>query len=116
MGKYRNRLEIIADVLEVVSTGAKKTQIMYGANLSYALLCRYLDEVMTMDLVRAGDASVYSLTEKGHGFLLAFDDYRNRRVEVEEQLTDVNHEELRLVNRFLNPEARLETSDSARNG
>jgi len=46
MGKYRDRLQIIADMLSVVRGGAKKTHIMYQANLSYTLLGRYLSEVL----------------------------------------------------------------------
>jgi predicted transcriptional regulator len=112
MGKYRNRLEIIADVLEIVSNGAKKTQIMYGANLSYTLLCRYLEAVMNLNLVQEGEGSVYRLTEKGHAFIQAFTDYQERRVEAEERLTDVNHEELSLVNRFLTPYLESRAADS----
>ncbi|MGQ9461394.1 MAG: winged helix-turn-helix domain-containing protein, partial [Candidatus Bathyarchaeaceae archaeon] len=37
MGKYRGRLDIVADILSVVNNndGARKTRIMYQANLSY---------------------------------------------------------------------------------
>jgi len=40
MGKYRDRLQIIADILSVVRDGAKKTHVMYQANLSFTLLKR----------------------------------------------------------------------------
>jgi len=52
MAKYRSRLEIVADVLGVVSGGARKTQIMYQANLSYKLLVHYLKDVIKMGLVK----------------------------------------------------------------
>jgi predicted transcriptional regulator len=51
LGIYRNRLDIIADILRVVSGNAKKTQIMYGSNLSYKVLQRYLAVVMKASLV-----------------------------------------------------------------
>ena len=35
MIKYRDRLDIIADILKVVRDGAKKTRIMYMACLLY---------------------------------------------------------------------------------
>ena len=59
MVRYRNRLDIIADVLEVAKGGARKTQIMYGANLSYRLLTRYLKEVMDTGLVKREDGSIF---------------------------------------------------------
>ena len=45
MGNYRGKLDIIADILRVVSGNAKKTQIMYQANLSYRVLQKYLAEI-----------------------------------------------------------------------
>ena len=102
LGRYRSRLEIIADVLGVVSSGAKKTQIMYQANLSYRLLTRYLRDVLDMGLVRMMDETTYELTEKGAGFLQQFKGYYERRVQVEAQLNDVEEKKLVLVNTFLN--------------
>lgn len=102
MGRYRSRLEIIADVLGVVRGGAKKTQIMYQANLSYRLLVRYLKDVIEIGLVKMEDGNTYELTQKGLDFLHEFKDYYQRRVEVEEQLNDIQDEKMTLENRFLN--------------
>lgn len=90
MSKYRNRVEIIGDILNVVSDGAKKTQIMYQGNLSYKLLTSYLREVIGAGLVCVGERSnVYKLTEKGKMFLKDFEDYSRSRNEVEHQLSDM---------------------------
>jgi predicted transcriptional regulator len=97
-------LEIIADVLGVVREGARKTQIMYQANLSYRLLTRYLKAVLDLGLVRMMDESTYALTRKGADFLLEFKDYHARRVAVEARLSDVQDEKVMLVNAFLNAE------------
>ena len=45
---YRRKLDIIADMLLVAGSGsgAKKTHIMYQANLSHRLLIKYLEEVV----------------------------------------------------------------------
>ena len=102
MSRYRRRLEIVADVLDVVRDGAKKTRIMYQANLSYRLLTRYLKEVVSFGLVRVEEDGLYELTAKGYDYLQAFKGYRERRVEVEEQLNDVDDEKTLLENRFLN--------------
>jgi len=104
MAKYRSRLEIVADVLGVVSGGARKTQIMYQANLSYKLLVHYLKDVIKMGLVKVKDGTTYELTEKGADFLREFKGYYERRVEVEEQLNGVRDEKVMLENRFLNSE------------
>jgi predicted transcriptional regulator len=102
MGRYRSRLEIIADVLGVVREGAKKTQVMYQANLSYRLLTRYLKDVLDMGLVRMEDGDTYELTKKGCDFLREFRDYHEQRVKVEEELSRVEDEKVILKNRFLN--------------
>lgn len=95
-------MKIIADVLGVVRDGAKKTQVMYQANLSYRLLTRYLKDVMDLGLVRMEDGNTYELTKKGCDFLRNFRDYHERRVKVEEELNRVEDEKVILKNRFLN--------------
>ena len=46
MAGYRGRLEIIADILNVVGNGAKKTRIMCVDDLDYRLLEKYLGETI----------------------------------------------------------------------
>ncbi|HLN45761.1 MAG TPA: winged helix-turn-helix domain-containing protein, partial [Candidatus Sulfotelmatobacter sp.] len=63
MGYYRRRLDIIADILNAASKNARKTQIMYQANLSYKVLQRYLAEIATAQLISYEDKRQhYSLT------------------------------------------------------
>lgn len=52
MGKYRSRVEIVADILEVASDGALKTHIMYKCNLSYKLLEQFKAYVQHSEEVR----------------------------------------------------------------
>lgn len=100
MGKYRSRLEIVADILYVVNdnNGAKKTRIMYQANLSYKLLTRYLKDVVEAGLVAFGSANCYTLTWKGREFLRRFGEYCDEREKVEDQLNDVQNERKMLEN------------------
>lgn len=105
MGKYRSRLEIIADVLGVVRDGAKKTQVMYQANLSYRLLIRYLKGVIDMGLVRMENEDTYELTQKGREFLDRSKEYLERRRALEERLGKIRDEKMMLENRFLNTES-----------
>jgi predicted transcriptional regulator len=86
---YRDRLDIIADILNVASKEAKKTQIMYQANLSYKVLQRYLNEIVTASLIRFEDEKqCYMLTEKGHEYLDAYKEYSRFSKTMEKRLND----------------------------
>jgi predicted transcriptional regulator len=100
MGKYRDRLQIIADILSVVRGGAKKTHVMYQANLSFTLLKRYLTEVLEAGLVRCDDEDGYLLTGRGQSFLDRFDEYSKRCERVEEELNHVNNDKTVLEDYF----------------
>jgi predicted transcriptional regulator len=93
LGSYRSRIEIVADILHVVSREAKKTQIMYQANLSYKLLSKYLMEVRKAYLVTfEKKRRCYVLTSKGTEFLERYKEYSRRNKHVEKQLNNVNGE------------------------
>lgn len=111
MSKYRDRLQIIASILSIASRRAKKTQIMYQANLSYKLLCRYLNEVQDAGLVYYANGACYELTTKGKEFLSRHEEYSRRRKSLEEHLDHVSGQKAALeemcfrvskVNRNLN--------------
>jgi predicted transcriptional regulator len=87
---YRERFDIIADILNVAVRNAKKTRIMYQANLSYDVLQRYLTEVVAWSLVSFDRQSQsYVLTPKGQKFLYAYKEYSKTRQHVEKRLNDV---------------------------
>lgn len=70
--KRRDRLGIIAEILEIAREGTLKTQIMYRANLSFAQLNDYLKFMLKISLLnkfRNNGKDVYSTTEKGVDFL-----------------------------------------------
>jgi predicted transcriptional regulator len=98
MGKYRGKLQIIADILSVVREGAKKTHVMYQANLSYRLLSRYLTEVLESGLVSRDNEDHYRLTRRGKNFLERFNQYSKRCGQLEQQLNHVNNEKTVLEN------------------
>ena len=64
MAKNRDRLSIIAAILEAVNCGASKTKIMFKANLSFKLLEKYLDICLRAGFVEA-NGTKYTLTEHG---------------------------------------------------
>ncbi len=89
MVNYRDRLDIIADILNVASREARKTQIMYQANLSYKVLQRYLNEVVDASLVRYRDVNqCYALTDKGEEYLDAYKEYSRFSKTMEKRLSD----------------------------
>jgi predicted transcriptional regulator len=72
--RYRNRIEIICQILEVANGGiTKKIEIMYRANLSYAQLKEYVMVLTESDLLRYDlDTQIFKTTEKGLRFLDAY--------------------------------------------
>jgi len=90
MANYRGRLDIIADILNVASRNAKKTQIMYQANLSYKVLQRYLTEIVGAQLVNfENETQLFQLTNKGREFLEAYQKYSKTNRHVEKRLNDI---------------------------
>jgi predicted transcriptional regulator len=90
-------VEIIADILDIVEEGARKTQIMYKGNLSYKLLTRYLGEVIGAGLVCVGERTrLYQLTEKGRMFLKHFEGYSKSRNVVEQNLSNMKNMKTKL--------------------
>ena len=98
MGKHRSRLKILASILEVITTnkGAKKTQIMYQAYLSYKLLVQYLKDVTEAGLVVCGEENCYKLTPKGERFLAKFSEYDKSREIISRKLDHVEDQKLML--------------------
>ena len=92
MSKYRDRLQIIANILNIASKKAKKTQIMYQANLSYKLLCRYLTEVLDAGLVSFENQEGYVLTTKGKEFLQLHEEYSKRCKNLEQRMSNANRD------------------------
>ena len=91
MGSYRRRVDIIADILQVATIDAKKTQIMFGANLSYAVLQKYLHELIEASLVSyVDDTQRYVLTRKGRKFLVLYKEYSKINKQIKKRLKDVH--------------------------
>ena len=72
--RYRNRIEIICQILEVANGGVtKKIEIMYKANLSCTQLKEYVMGLTESDLLRYDlDKQTFKTTEKGLRFLDAY--------------------------------------------
>jgi predicted transcriptional regulator len=73
----RQRLNILADVLNAAGKGARKTRIMQNANLSFALLEKYLGESMSLEFLRPNHFG-YEITQKGQTFLEQYNELHSR--------------------------------------
>ena len=70
--KRRDKLCIIAEIIEIAKEGTLKTQIMYKANLSFAQLNEYLKFMLKIKLIEKvtnTGKDVFIATEKGLEFL-----------------------------------------------
>ena len=107
VGKYRSRVKIVADILEVASDGALKTHIMYKCNLSYKLLQQYLADTIEAGLISSkGSRKQYTTTEKGEQFLEQFKAYVQHSEEVRQEVTKVNNERALLEDFIRNEDSR----------
>ena len=103
MGSYRGKLDIIADILQVVSQNPKKTHIMYQANLSYKVLKKYLRKMNEASLINfLCEKQCYTLTVKGSEFLEAYREYSRNSRHLEKRLNEINNKKKVLEEVFLN--------------
>jgi predicted transcriptional regulator len=70
--KRRDKLFIMAEILDIAKEGSLKTQIMYRANLSFTQLNDYLNFMLRISLLEKileNDKEIYRATDKGADFL-----------------------------------------------
>jgi predicted transcriptional regulator len=91
MVKYRRRFEIIANILGAAKEGAKKTRIMYVANLSYTLLEKYLMQTIDVGFIRLNNNS-YEITEKGLMFLEMYEKFSSKYSKLQKELENIRFE------------------------
>ena len=66
----RNDLDICADILQVAKAGAKKTQIVYQANLNFKIVKKYLTRLIETGMLdTVEDKRLYTTTNRGMDFL-----------------------------------------------
>ena len=89
--KYRRGFEIIADILKAAKNGAKKTRIMYIANLSHSLLEKYLAKTIDIGFI-IWNNDCYQVTERGELFLERFEQFFSRYSKVQRELEKMRFE------------------------
>ena len=66
----RNDLDICADILKVSKAGAKKTHIVYRANLNFKIVKKYLSRLIDNGyLLDGSDSGVFVTHDRGSDFL-----------------------------------------------
>jgi predicted transcriptional regulator len=100
LGKYRTRIEIVAEMLRTASEGARKTHIMYQCNLSYKLLQQYLEHAVQADLLSSRSDGQYVTTDRGRLFLDRMASYLDRAERLTQEADAVDREK-RLVEDML---------------
>ncbi len=68
----RNNLDICADILKISRGGARKTHLVYKANLNFKIVKGYLAHLVDNDLLE-NDGEMFYLTNKGSRFLEQYD-------------------------------------------
>jgi predicted transcriptional regulator len=75
--KSRGFFDIMAEMVVVCQNGARKTHIMYKANLSYEMLQRYMKILLETRLVEKSPVDgYYRTTPKGITFVKDYEDFK----------------------------------------
>ena len=67
----RNDLDICADLLKVTMNGAKKTQMVYKANLNFNIVKKYIKRLSDNELIKSENGHFFT-TDKGSRFLAKY--------------------------------------------
>jgi len=97
LGKNRDRLSIVAAILEAANSGASKTRIMFQANLSFSLLEKYLEVAINAGFVQTNSSRYYQLSELGKEFLSEYRHFHERYSRAQRMLDSLGSERERLV-------------------
>ncbi|MDH5689739.1 MAG: winged helix-turn-helix domain-containing protein [Candidatus Bathyarchaeota archaeon] len=77
MARRRSNVDIIADILRIARKGAKKTRIVYGANLNFKLLNEYLERLEEAGLITndSEKRGMLKTTDKGRKYLQHYEGF-----------------------------------------
>ena len=90
--KRRDRLYIMAEILEIAKNRALKTQIMYKSRLSFTQINDYLRFMLKINLlkkVKQDDKNIYRATKKGLDFLQRYHELA-KLLRTEEETCEIN--------------------------
>lgn len=74
----RSHIDIVAEILHIARKGARKTRIVYGANLNFKLLDQYLKRLEKAGLVTRdiAETGIIKTTEKGKKYLQHYEGFK----------------------------------------
>ena len=75
ISQRRSSYEIVADILRIARKGARKTRIVYGANLNFKILEEYMIKLKEARFVTVTEGKIKT-TEQGNVFLEKFNRLR----------------------------------------
>ena len=84
--KNRNSLDIVQKILSIALVKVCKTRIMYGANLSFLQLEKYLRVLLGNALLSFDGDSGYFTTNSGKEFLTLYENYLKRSTHLRDQV------------------------------
>jgi len=106
--KYRDSLDITAAVLEAADAGARKTRIMFQANLSYKILGKYLELAVDNGFLAFNNPN-YEVTKTGQEFLARYKLVTDKYSKIQWPLQEINNERKALEQLCLKPEHKTNT-------
>ena len=102
--KNRSRLEILYDIVTSANPSAKKTHVMWKANISFLVLDSYLNLALEKGLIREtndeDEGRLYRITPTGLRFISTFDKIKrllDKKTEVESSLNDSRGSDSKIV-------------------
>jgi predicted transcriptional regulator len=106
--KNRHGLDIVREVLSIASVKVRKTRIMYGANLSFVQVERYLRLLLGSGLLEHDGDYSYLVTGTGIEFLQLYSDYLERSTRLKEDVERNTRDRLRLEKMCFNEACKTE--------
>ncbi len=76
MRARRNKLEIIAEILELATNGIKKTPLVHLSNINFNMLEKYLEPLMEKGFIENSGGLFYT-TPVGYEFLNLYDSLKD---------------------------------------
>ena len=102
MNKNRCGLDIVREVLSIASVKVRKTKIMYGANLNFLQVEKYLNALVGNGLLKCDGYYGYLTTGTGLEFLQLYEDYLKQSTRLKAEVEKNAKDRLRLENMCFN--------------
>jgi len=102
VSKNRCSLDIVRAMLSIALVRSRKTKIMYGANLSFHQVEKYLSVLLRSGLLEHDVDSGYLITEAGREFLSLYEDYLERSNVLRQEVEKNTRDRLQLENMCFN--------------